>query len=192
MQTYELILNEAYRLFARNGYEKTSLSMIAKEVGLTKPALYYYFSSKEALFHALLQEVCKEIRFDTFFPIKEFTTENFKEHFITCGLKMIHEQRNDPHYSLIMKEFMIQSTRDEKILEAVKAVIDTYVQGFTALFMHGVNLGVMRGENLGVKAEMLTLVIDQIDNYMTLGIAFDYDRLWQYSVEQVWNGEIIK
>lgn len=26
MQTYDLILNEAYRLFARNGFEKTSLS----------------------------------------------------------------------------------------------------------------------------------------------------------------------
>lgn len=25
MQTYDLILNEAYRLFARNGFEKTSL-----------------------------------------------------------------------------------------------------------------------------------------------------------------------
>ncbi|WP_346010333.1 TetR family transcriptional regulator [Paenibacillus sp. SYP-B3998] len=179
------MLSEAYRLFAKYGFDKTSLAMIAKEVDITKPALYYYFSSKDALFHALLQKVCKEIRFETYFPISNFSAVNFKDQFIACGLKMIQEQREHPEYSLLMKEFMIQSTRDERVMEAVKEVVDTYKNGFEVLLKHGVSLGVMGDEDIAVKAEMLTLLIDQIDNYMTLELVFDYERLWRYSVEQL-------
>jgi AcrR family transcriptional regulator len=40
----------AERLFARNGYDKTSTKDIAEAAGLTAPALYHYFDSKEILF----------------------------------------------------------------------------------------------------------------------------------------------
>lgn len=37
-----------------NGYQKTSLNSIAKQLSVTKPALYYYFPSKKDLFLACL------------------------------------------------------------------------------------------------------------------------------------------
>ncbi|AFH59842.1 TetR/AcrR family transcriptional regulator [Paenibacillus caseinilyticus] len=185
MSTQELILESAYRLFARHGFEKTSLSMIAKEVGISKPAVYYYFPSKEALFGALLEAVCSEIRFGKYFPLASFTVDNYKEQLTGCGLRMIGEQRSDPHYSLLMKEFMIQSTRDESIQSAMMAVIQTYVEGFHELLRHGADLGIVQGEDLRAKAEQLTMIVDGIDNYMGLGVAFDYERLWSYTVEQV-------
>lgn len=160
-------------------------SLIAKEVGITKPALYYYFSSKEDLFYALLQAVCDEIRFEKFFVPSTFTATNFKDHLIECGLKMIQEQRTDPNYSLLMREFMIQSVRDEKIMAAVSSVIDTYVKGFEALLEQGGKLGVIDREDIRVKAEMLTMVTDQIDNYMILGVAFDFEGLWRFTVNQL-------
>ncbi|WP_169088881.1 TetR/AcrR family transcriptional regulator [Paenibacillus sp. PL91] len=192
MNTYEQILDTAYQLFARNGYAKTSLSMIAKEVGISKPAIYYYFSSKEVLFDALLQAVCDEIRFEKYFSLPVFTADRFAEQLIQCGLTMIQDQRNDPLYSLLMKEFMIQSTRDEKILAPVKAIIESYVKGFEDLLQHGVRLGVLTGEDLRVKAEMMTLVVDQIDNYMGLGIGLDYEGLWRQCVHQTLQGAVSK
>lgn len=47
----EKIIEASRRLFAKYGYEGTSISMIAAETGLTKAALYHHFASKEALFH---------------------------------------------------------------------------------------------------------------------------------------------
>ncbi|HEX2908413.1 MAG TPA: TetR/AcrR family transcriptional regulator [Phototrophicaceae bacterium] len=41
------ILTVAARLFAEVGYERTTLDLIAEELGLTKPSLYYYVRSKE-------------------------------------------------------------------------------------------------------------------------------------------------
>jgi len=40
--------------FKSSGYAQTSMEEIAKEVGITKPAIYHYFESKEMLFLALL------------------------------------------------------------------------------------------------------------------------------------------
>lgn len=44
------ILRSAIRLFAERGYAATSTRQIVEEAGCTKPALYYHFGSKEALF----------------------------------------------------------------------------------------------------------------------------------------------
>ncbi len=44
------ILSEATRLFALKGYAATSVREVVEASGCTKPALYYYFRNKEALF----------------------------------------------------------------------------------------------------------------------------------------------
>lgn len=45
----EQIFDVGARLFAEKGYERTSLQEVADALGVTKPALYYYYSSKEEL-----------------------------------------------------------------------------------------------------------------------------------------------
>lgn len=44
------ILREATRLFADRGYGTTTVREVVEAAGVTKPTLYYYFRSKEALF----------------------------------------------------------------------------------------------------------------------------------------------
>jgi len=53
-------------LFARNGFEGTTIRDIAVAAGLTKPALYYHFADKEALYeyvvHKRMTEVVRVVR----------------------------------------------------------------------------------------------------------------------------------
>lgn len=51
------LLRAATRLFASRGYAATSTREIVEAAGVTKPALYYHFESKEGLYRAILGEV---------------------------------------------------------------------------------------------------------------------------------------
>ncbi len=47
--TRERIVNSAKKLFAEQGYQKTTIVDISKQAGLSEAALYEYFQGKEAL-----------------------------------------------------------------------------------------------------------------------------------------------
>lgn len=52
----EKILEAAAALFARHGFEQTSLKALADAVGLSKAGLLHHFPSKDALFEAAWQQ----------------------------------------------------------------------------------------------------------------------------------------
>ena len=53
----EVILAVASRLFAERGVADTTLTEIARRAGLRTSSLYYYFDGKEAMLHAIVDEV---------------------------------------------------------------------------------------------------------------------------------------
>src|SRR6266480_8126515 len=55
------ILKVAARMFAEHGYERTTLEMIADELGLSKPSLYYYVKSKEDVLAHIFQQIFQDI-----------------------------------------------------------------------------------------------------------------------------------
>ncbi len=56
MTTLERIRSEAATLFAERGFAGTSMARIANAVGIRKPSLYNYYSSKEELLQKLVVE----------------------------------------------------------------------------------------------------------------------------------------
>ena len=51
----------ALDLFARKGFEKTSLREVAERLGITKAALYYHFPSKNDLLRSLVEPLCQDM-----------------------------------------------------------------------------------------------------------------------------------
>src|SRR3954468_19960819 len=56
------IVAEAERLFSERGYEKTRMSDLAENVGITKGLLYWYFESKEALIAEIMVDLRRRLR----------------------------------------------------------------------------------------------------------------------------------
>ena len=50
------ILDGAIRVFARNGYDKTTIAGIAKELNISQGLCYRYFPSKEDIYHAAIEK----------------------------------------------------------------------------------------------------------------------------------------
>lgn len=58
--TKRRILDVARELFVEKGVQRTSLREIADRLGITKPALYYHFSSRDELVRSIVQPLIDE------------------------------------------------------------------------------------------------------------------------------------
>jgi TetR/AcrR family transcriptional regulator, mexJK operon transcriptional repressor len=56
------ILKIAYAAFLNDGYAATSMSSIAAKLGGSKSTLYNYFSTKEEIFAAVVDEKCRDVQ----------------------------------------------------------------------------------------------------------------------------------
>src|SRR5580698_8846673 len=56
------ILAAAKKVFARKGYHATTIADIAKAARLSYGSIYWYFDSKDALFHALMEAQGQALR----------------------------------------------------------------------------------------------------------------------------------
>ncbi|MGC9364841.1 MAG: TetR/AcrR family transcriptional regulator [Fidelibacterota bacterium] len=60
--TKEKIIEVAIECFGENGYDGTSMRMIAEKSGVSKPAIYYYFPDKEHLFQGIFLYTMEKFR----------------------------------------------------------------------------------------------------------------------------------
>jgi AcrR family transcriptional regulator len=86
------ILDTALRLFGEKGFASTSISMIAKEAGISKGLMYNYFDSKDELLQAVLSDMVEHMEqpyremmsiensFEMLGKMIDFTVEFMKSH----------------------------------------------------------------------------------------------------------------
>lgn len=89
----EHILKEAYAAFLSDGYAATSMSSISARVGGSKATLYNYFSSKEELFAAVIDEKCRD--FQGMFLEVDVEKADFAKMLTQLGERMLHMMLRD-------------------------------------------------------------------------------------------------
>jgi AcrR family transcriptional regulator len=60
-RTTAVLLAEARRQFARDGYQQVHVADVARRAGVTTGALYHHFEGKRGLFRAVLEQVHHEV-----------------------------------------------------------------------------------------------------------------------------------
>ncbi len=68
--TRQEIVEKASTVFLDKGYRNASISEIVSRVGITKPALYYYFRNKKDLYFACLDNIVQSFASNTLEQIK--------------------------------------------------------------------------------------------------------------------------
>jgi len=59
-QKRKKIVDKAWELFAKNGYEETKVEDITKDLGISKGSFYTYFATKDELLYEVLEKIKKE------------------------------------------------------------------------------------------------------------------------------------
>lgn len=110
------ILDVAARLFQK-GYRATSLDDVAAEIGITRPALYYYFNAKEDILAAIYERAVGAL-IDRATPI---FASKLAPDVLLCRLVEIHVQTMLEEQPIVKVFFQEKDSLGEKASRSVKA-----------------------------------------------------------------------
>lgn len=120
------IINAALRLFARKGFNATSITAIAREAGIAKGLLYNYFDSKEHL----LEEVITEGFRSCMPPLDEMeTTDKSPEIIFRFILERMKDSiKSNPEFWQLYARMFIQMSQNERLEELFLKYTQAYFQ----------------------------------------------------------------
>lgn len=132
--TKEIILEKSLKLFAVHGYEAVSIRQIADEAGIGNSALYRHYESKQAIFHALVNELkqrylkqCSSVNSniqgvetvkENCLKMFEYQTQN--EWIVNFRQLLLIEKFKNPKMAELYKEFFVDiplNTQKEIFIE---------------------------------------------------------------------------
>ena len=117
-KTKRKIFETSMELFAKKGYEATSIEEITSVVGVAKGTLCYHFSSKEEIFYFLIEEGMKLLK--NSIDIKTSKLENNLDKLkaiILIQIKVIVKYEN--FISILLSQIWGQEQRNKKCREYV-------------------------------------------------------------------------
>jgi AcrR family transcriptional regulator len=115
-QTRKRLLAAAARLFAKNGFDATSVDDVAEEAGFSKGALYYNFASKDELFEALVDDSVAQMI--TGLEAALAGAQTIEEKLAAMQRVLTEEERHSGGQQLEL-EVIVQALRDRKLRRTV-------------------------------------------------------------------------
>jgi AcrR family transcriptional regulator len=130
----EQIVVEAGRLFSTQGYERTSVTNIARAAGISQASVFYYFTDKAALFRAI---------FERDLPAAEalIARQSDAEKPVPAILNVLGELAKDaadPGASGMVVELLRRVEHDPALIEVVARTGKVLTDGLAALIARGI------------------------------------------------------
>lgn len=169
------ILRSARAIFIEKGYVEARVEDVAKRAGLSKGAVYFYFSSKRDLFLALVHEEHENTY--SFLDDAEHDSRPAVIKLLDLGKKYLDYfagLKTPPRFFLMMCE---QGIRDLEIREECQAVHQRFVDAVTRILAQGMSEGSFRPADPMATAQVLKAMIDGLAGQSAIGLRPDHDRL---------------
>ena len=162
------ILDAATRRFAESGFRNTSLADVAADVGVTRPAILYHFSTKDALRDEVLARVIG--RWMDRLPGLIRTIPTGSDRFEAIAWEVVNfftEDRNRAR--LVVREML---DRPDEMRSALSEQLQPFVTLVTSALRKGQEEGVIRQDIDPANAVMhaTQLLIGGIASYDVLGV----------------------
>ncbi|TCO75215.1 TetR/AcrR family transcriptional regulator [Marinisporobacter balticus] len=147
MNTKDRVLMASLKFFLIQGYENTTLSMIADEVNIKKPSIYYHFKSKEDLLFNSIYFIINNLEEKINHSVTKFVSPKDQlQSFFECALDfntnlsiMIGNDFNHPINFITI--FQLYSNR----FNALSEKIDTYYKNISTILEEIIDTGQKNG-----------------------------------------------
>ena len=135
--TKESILKAAEHLFAVQGYEATSVSMICDAAGVSKGAFYHHYKTKQSVFLELMQRWLKDL--DEQLVLINESTDDVKDGLLSMGEIVGHVLDVGGPQLPIFLEFLSRAIRDPVVWEATVEPFQRYRDFFAVQIQRGID-----------------------------------------------------
>ncbi|MFB8373927.1 TetR/AcrR family transcriptional regulator [Paenibacillus taichungensis] len=149
----EIILQTAAKLFMEHGYEPVSLQQIAKACNVSKPSIYYHFTSKPELFKIAVTTMFKHVHQATSRLLREANN-------LETGLLHVAEARlANPHAEIetLLKD--AERYLSEKQIEEIRAAENKIYEELANYFKDAMDNNLLRSNNSMLLAQTFSTMM---------------------------------
>lgn len=178
VSTKRKILDAMYDLVAEVGYDKASIGKICDRVGISKPSVYYYFSSKEEIFTTLLDSMFPSIDYQRDYSLI-VDRDGFKAALIELGNTVIGGYRSDEKRRRVLAEVSIQANRIPAVQERQTTATNRTMEALKDILSHGVEIGAFPdGTDVMLYVQILYTVLEGTSNTVAQDEDVDEKAVW--------------
>jgi len=182
--TKRRIFETAIELFARKGYEATSIDEITAVVGVAKGTLYYHFKSKDDIFRYLTEQGMDLLKKSIYVKTRHVKGAIEKlRRIIEIQIKVI--MRYEQFVLLLLSHIW----GNEKRNQVFRQYVFEYIEEITKVIREGMAEGVIRDGNAEVMASgIFGLICSAMIYKMKNGDKIDVEELTEQFVNYIRDG----
>ncbi len=172
------ILDTMYDLVAEIGYDKASIGKICDRVGISKPSVYYYFSSKEEIFTTMLDNMFPTIDYEEgYSTITDI--EEYKSGLVKLGNTIIDNYRDDEKRRNVLAELSIQANRIPALAQRQIDSINRTMGIIRDILDHGKEIGAFPPSfDAGHATQILYTLIEGMSQTVVQHEDIDEKEVW--------------
>ncbi|WP_257347424.1 TetR/AcrR family transcriptional regulator [Pseudalkalibacillus decolorationis] len=183
--TKSKILDVACKQLAEKGYERTTLSSIAKEVGIKTPSIYAFFKSKEDLFMAVYKDLLEH-----HFCYIQQSLGQMKNGTVKEMLYQILKDVCDYHLSQLEKTasytrlaFFLPLNLNEEVKRIFNDMEEFHYEILLDIFSKGIEQGILKDQP---RDDLIASFLCLMDGIFLELFYYQEDK-FQRRFEQIWN-----
>jgi AcrR family transcriptional regulator len=163
VNTKTLIFNSAVRLFASQGYEATTTLKVAREIGISEPAIFYYYKNKTELYTAILEAASSNYlqRLDTILDSNSDADQTAFGALETLIRVHFSIAEQEPQYTRILLRACPTRLQDHEngCMAIYRSILSTLEATTTLILQKGVALREFRPIDIDATANMIIALL---------------------------------
>jgi len=182
--TRERLLQAAFREVYRVGFQSAGIDTILAATDVTKGALYYHFESKEALGHAIIEEIVAGITADRWlFPLQRSENKNPIDALIGI-VQAIPARPKDVRNGCPLVNLAQEMSRlDEQFRRRLQKIFRDLQEAIAGALRRGQSLGTVRRDL--VPEETASFLIAMIEGYEVLAKNAQDSTVWNAGIRNI-------
>jgi len=183
-RTRNRLLQAAFREVYRYGFQSAGIDTILATTNVTKGALYHHFESKEALGHAIIEEIIAEITRDRWMlPLQRSKDKDPIDTLIGIVQAIPHRPRDVKSGCPLVNLAQEMSRLDEQFRKRLERIFHAWQEGIAIALERGQSQGTVRRDLL--PKETASFLIALVEGYEVLAKNAQDSKVWNAGVRNI-------